>query len=129
SHRDTNDSHLPNVPTHVIFTKKHLRVGQGRRTTVWVDIDAKNGYLPAHDDELELTWEGEHPGDKLRVVARSKLLGGLSKWFFEAAVEAPLRTYELRATLATPNGPLTDTVTLEVFEPPKSDTSSTGTEN
>jgi hypothetical protein len=53
-------------------------------------------------------------------VARSKLLGRLSKWFFEASVEASLRRFELRATLMTANGPLTDTVTLEVFEPPKS---------
>lgn len=128
SHRITDDAHLPNVPTHLTFKKKDLKVGQGRRTTVWVEIDAKNGYLPAHDDELELSWEGEEPGDKLRVVARSKLLGGLSKWFFEASTEAPLHTFALRATLMTPNGPLTDAVRLEVFEPPKSDTTSTGTE-
>jgi len=128
SHRDTDDSALPHVPTKLVIRNKHMRIGRGRRTTVWVEIDAKNGYLPAHDDELELAWEGEHPGDKLRVSGRSKLLGGLTKWFFEATVDAPLRDYTLRATLLTANGPLSDSTTITVFEPPASSTTSSGVE-
>jgi hypothetical protein len=129
THRNTDDSALGHVPSYLRFRTKKLRIAQGHRTTVWVEIDAKNGYLPAHDDELEITWEGEHPGDKLRLVARSKLMGGLSRWFFEASVEAPVRDYEVRATLMTANGPLTDTAILTVYAPPKSDNTSTGTEN
>jgi hypothetical protein len=128
SHRDTDDSALPNVPTHLIFQNKHMRIAQGHRTNVWVQIDAKNGYLPAHDDELEISWDGEEPGDKLRLIARSKLLGGKCRWFFEASVEAPLKDYVLRATLQTANGELTDTATITVVTPPKADTSSPGTE-
>lgn len=128
SHRDTGDSALPNVPTHLIFQNKQLRVAQGHRTSVWVEVNAKNGYLPAHDDELEITWQGEHPGDKVRLIARSKLLGGKTRWFFEASVEAPLKEYIVRATLMTPNGELTDAATITVVAPPKADTTSTGTE-
>lgn len=128
SHRDTDDSALPNVPTHLIFQNKHMRIAQGHRTNVWVELDAKNGYLPAHDDELEISWDGEAPGDKLRLIARSKLLGGKSRWFFEASVEAPLKDYVVRATLQTANGELTDAAKITVVAPPKADTNSPGTQ-
>lgn len=128
SHRDTDDTALPNVPTHLIFQNKKMRVAQGHRTNVWVEVNAKNGYLPAHDDELDICWEGEHPGDKVRLIARSKLIGGKSRWFFEASVEAPLTEYTVRATLMTSNGELTDAATITVVAPPKADTASTGTE-
>lgn len=129
THRDTDDSALGKVPSHLRFHTKKMRIAQGGRTTAWVEIDAKNGYLPAHDDDLEITWDGEHPGDKLRLVARSKLLGGLSRWLFEASVEAPIREYEVRATLMTAKGPLSDTATLTVYTPPKSDATANGTES
>lgn len=128
SHRDTDDSALPNVPTYLRFRTSKLRVGRGHRTTVSVEIDAKNGYLPAHDDSLEVVWINEAPGDKLRLTGRSKLLGGMSRWFFEASVDAPLREYQLKATLMTPNGELSDTAIITIYEPPTSDSSSSGTE-
>jgi hypothetical protein len=128
THRDTDDSALPHVPTRLLIRNKQMRIAQGSRTTVWVEIDAKNGYLPAHDDELELTWEGEEPGDKLRLYARSKLLGGLSKWFFEASVDAPRRDFTLTATLSTANGPLSDTTVITVVEPPSSPPNTSGVE-
>lgn len=128
SHRNTDDSSLPNVPTYLRFQTKQMRVVQGRRTTVWVEIDAKNGYLPAHDDELEISWIGEFPGDKVRLTGRSRLLGGTSRWFVDASVDAPLREYRIKAALMTANGELSDTASIVICAPTKSDSSSPGTE-
>ncbi len=51
--RNIDDSHLPNVPTAISFESKRMRIAQGRGSYVWVDIDAKNGYLPINDDDAD----------------------------------------------------------------------------
>lgn len=116
--RDTNDSHLPNFPTTLLFERKNVRLVQGGSAYLQVQVNAKNGYLPAHDDDLMLAWEGVDPGDKVRVKMRSKLLGGKSRWFFEASGDAVPGDYALRATLITPTGLISDSVTVNVAVPP-----------
>ena len=69
-----------------------------------MDVNAKNGYLPEHDDDLSFSWEGTDPGDAVRLSMRSELLGGESRWFFEASGDAAIGDYTFRATLVTPNG-------------------------
>src|SRR5690606_25368596 len=80
SPRDTSDAHLPNVPTAIAFESKVMRVQRGRSSYVWVDIDAKNGYLPDNDDDLTLTILSVGEGQSPLVASRSKLLGGRSRW-------------------------------------------------
>ena len=118
SQRDTEDSHLGNVPTTIAFESNALRVVQGSSTDVWVVIDAKNGYLPMHDDDLD-TRIRDASVEQLFVKSRSQLLGGRSRWKIEAASGAPLGTYELCATLMTANGRLEASIPLNVVEPPE----------
>ena len=59
---------------------------------------------------------------------KSKLLGGESRWFFEAAGDAALGEYTFRATLVTPGGLLTDNVTIKVTKPPPAKQTDKGTE-
>jgi hypothetical protein len=67
---------LPNVPTAIAFEATSVRVSRGFSGRVWVDIDAKNGYLPDHDDALEITFEGN--GSALpEIQSRSRLLGAV----------------------------------------------------
>lgn len=127
-HRDTSHAHLPNVPTHLKFKSDVVRVHQGGGGYTWVDVDAKNGYLPAHDDDLTFAWKGKDPGDEVRLTMRSELLGGLSRWFFEADGKARVGDYEFEATLYTPNGVLSDTVTIAVVVPPEGPKKKKGTE-
>lgn len=115
--RDTADGHLPNVPSKLEFRRKTIRVHQGGSSYTWVDINAKNGYLPAHDDELSFAWEGEDPDGKLLLTMRSKLLGGATRWVFEASADAAIRDYTFRASLLTPSGVLTDATTITVAVP------------
>lgn len=127
-HRDISDSHLPNVPTKLEFKRKAFRVHQGAGGYTWVEIDAKNGYLPDHDDTLTLGWDGNGPGDKVKLKMRSRLLGGLSRWVFEADGDAIPGDYVFRASLLTPNGVLTDTTTITVAVPPSAKPKSKATE-
>jgi len=72
--RDTDDSHLPNVPTKVAFERDPVTIAQGRRTTVWVDVNAKNGYLRRHEDDLSVRIEGV--GGKVSDISRSSYSRG-----------------------------------------------------
>jgi hypothetical protein len=127
--RSMDDAHLPNVPTRLRFVvlekgktvrerTEPVRVVQGSGGYTWVEVDAKNGYLPAHNDELTLSWAGD-PERHVRLALRSKLLGGLTRWYFEADPEAPDGDYALTATLLTANGVLADTIAISVVKPPE----------
>ena len=116
--RPTDDSHLPNFPTKLSFERKSVMIYQGAGAYSWVEIDAKNGYLPEHDEDLSFAWEGTGPENKIRLKMRSKLLGGKSRWFFEADGDAIPGDYEFRATLITSTGVLSDSVKITVAVPP-----------
>jgi hypothetical protein len=116
--RNIDDSHLPNVPTTISFESKRMRIAQGRGSYVWVDIDAKNGYLPMNDDALTIRIEGA-ADHMLHMSSRSKLLGGKSRWSFLATDATPLGDYKLHVALLTANGQLTASLPIEVVEPPK----------
>lgn len=126
--RDTSDTHLPNVPSHLKFKSDAVRVNQGAGGYTWVDIDAKNGYLPAHDDDLSFTWKGNDPGPDVRLTMRSELLGGLSRWFFEADGKAAVGEYEFEATLYTANGVWSDSVIVKVAVPAEAPNKKKGSE-
>lgn len=120
SHRDTDDSHLHNVPTKLTFKRQRIRLFQGAGAYTWVELDAKNGYLPEHEDDLSFEWVGRDPQGKIRLVMQSMLLGGRSRWFFTADSDADLGEYEFRATLVTPMGLLSASTTFDVKPPPES---------
>lgn len=126
--RDTSDGHLPNVPTKLEFERKSIRLEQGKSAYTWVEIDAKNDYLPAHDDTLTLSWDGDDPGDKIKLTMRSKLLGGKSRWVFEAEGDAVEGDYTFRASLLTAYGVLADTTTIKVVVPQETKPRDKGTE-
>lgn len=115
--RSTDDSHLPHVPTAIAFESKKVRVAQGRRGYVWVAVDAKNGYLPAHDDGLTISWAGQ--GQSPTVDSRSSLLGGRSRWAVGAGKDVRLGVYEMSVELTTANGTLFASIPVEVVAPPQ----------
>lgn len=118
SARDTDDSHLPAVPTLMRFLRDPITVKRGGTTTVWVEIDAKNGYLPEHEDDLSVSFDAALAGE-VRDVAKSRLLGGRSLWRLQAKATAPLGDFTLEAVLVTANGVITAPVTIRVIEPAK----------
>lgn len=118
--RNVDDEHLPHVPTELRFESKSMRIARGLSGYVWIAIDAKNFYLPEHDDSLSITF-APTTGEKLRVGSRSKLLGGRSRWRVQAAQDAPLGHHDMTVDLMSANGLLTATLPIFVVEPPDPD--------
>ena len=86
---------------------------------MWLLVNAKNGYLPAHDDSLTITWPSGDDDGKLRVASRSTLGGGKSSWQIAAEPDCKLGDYKMQVELITPNGPLTAVLELKVASPPE----------
>lgn len=116
--RDLSDDHLPNFPTSISFERGNITVRQGRKTSVWVQINAKNGYLPAHDDDLTISWSGGDENGKVRVATRSTLGGGKSSWQIAATPDAKLGDHRLHIELVTPGGLLSADLSVTVEPPP-----------
>lgn len=116
--RSTDDTHLPNVPTDMQFARDPITITQGRRTTVWLHADAKNGYLRRHEDDLSVSFTPDL-GGKVLDVAKSELLAGKSQWTLQAQPNAPLGEGEIEAVLITPNGLLSASAKVRVIAAPK----------
>jgi hypothetical protein len=119
--RDTDDSSLLSVPTRMRFLRDPITIKRGGTTTVWVEINAKNGYLPEQEDDVSVSFDSGL-GGKVSDVAKSRLLGGKSLWRFQAAADTPLGDYAVEAVLVTTSGVITAASTLRVIEPPKTKT-------
>lgn len=126
--RDTDDSALPNVPTYIKFSNDMLRVSQGSKTHVTVHINAKNGYLPDYDDDLDIQIVGPGEG-KVHCRMRSRLMGGESRWHFSADGDAPLGENKIIVSLMTANGLLSTDATIEVKTPPPANPDKNGVED
>jgi hypothetical protein len=116
--RSIDDSHLPNVPTYLRFDAKRVRVAQGATGFVWVEVDAKNGFLPQHDDALTIAFSGDG-AESLKIQSRSRLLGGRSRWAVHAAPTAPVGAASLEVSLAVAGPPLKASIPVEIVEPPE----------
>jgi hypothetical protein len=112
--RSTEDRHLPSVPTDIKFSRDPISITRGKRTTVWVHLDAKNGYLERHEDDLSLSFTSSL-GGKVHEVGRSSLLAGKSRWMFFAEPDAPLGEGEIEVSLITPNGLLSTSAVVRVL--------------
>jgi len=116
--RNTDDSDLPNDPTHLAFESKLVRVSRGARGKVWVLLNAKNRYLPKNDEFLSIEWAGEGER-KPKVATRSALQGGKCLWSISADEDVDLGTYTMTVTLTTVTGQLSASIPVEVVNPPK----------
>jgi hypothetical protein len=111
--RDRNDSHLPAEPTTMRFERDPIALRQGGRTTVWVEINAKNDYLPNHDDQLQVRFDSRIAGEVV-IVSKSRLAGGRSMWRLQADADAPEGSFEIEAVLMTSAGVINAKSTVEI---------------
>lgn len=116
--RDVADSNLGHVPSTMRFLRDPITIKRGAATTVWVEIDAKNGYLPEHEDDLTLTF-ADDLGGKIQDVAKSRLLGGKTQWRLQSAVDAPLGEFPVGAVLVTANGVIRASARIKVIDAPR----------
>ena len=59
SKRDTDDSALHHVPTHLQFQTKSFRIYRGATAYVWVEIDGKNLYFDGWDYNIRIWIDGK----------------------------------------------------------------------
>lgn len=116
--RDTDDSTMLADPTRLAFGTTALRVMQGANTTVWVEINAKNGYLPRSQNSLVVDIDLS-AGGGITDTTKSELLGGKSLWKFHVDVSTPVGDHEVEAVLVTASGVLSDKMTITVIPGPK----------
>jgi hypothetical protein len=116
--RNVDDSHLGHVPTKMRFLRDPITIRRGGNTTLWVEIDAKNGYLPEREEDLTVSFGSGLEG-KVRDVAKSQLLGGKSLWRLQAAADTPLGEFETEAVLVTASGVISAKALIQVIEPAK----------
>jgi hypothetical protein len=126
--RDTSDDHLPATPTEMSFDKSTIKLQQGRQSSLWLCLNAKNGFLPAQNDYLTISWPLGDGGGKVRLASRSHLAGGMSRWAFTAEADAPLGTVTLAVQLITPSGLLHAALDIEVIVPPPANQNTKATE-
>lgn len=114
--RNTDDSNLPNAPTYIKFEKSKVTVTAGKTRDIWVEINAKNGYLQEHEDSLQVIWPN-NTDQKLKIQSKSRLLGGRSQWFIKAEQDASRDEQELVVKFFTPNGELKSSLIVQVIDP------------
>lgn len=116
---DYNDSHLPETPTELEFEVHEMEAEQGgSKKRLMVKLDAKNGWLPAHEGLLDISVVG--PQGETRDVyphTRHELKGGRAQWLVETTKDAPLGEYKLVATITLDDGTvLSDDTRITVIE-------------
>jgi hypothetical protein len=114
--RNTDDTNLPNAPTFIKFEKSKVTITAGKSKNIWVEINAKNGYLQEHEDNLQIIWPN-NSDEKLKIQSKSRLLGGKSQWFIKAEEDASREEQELVVKFFTPNGELESSLIVQVIDP------------
>jgi hypothetical protein len=82
-----------------------------------VAINAKNGHLPAHNDDLTVSWPAGDNNGKLRVATRSILGGGRSSWQIAVEPDTAIGDYSLHVELVTASVLLIADLSMKVIVP------------
>lgn len=93
--RDTDDSRFPEMPTTLKIDKNPFKISQGRRGRLYVNLDAKNGYLPMLGRNVKITL----PDNVAKEISVSGLEGGKFWFSVEVPNNAPLGEQEFEVTL------------------------------
>jgi len=114
--RKTTDHDLPHTPTYVKFEKRQVTIEKGKQKPVWVEIDAKNGFLQDNPDALRIIWPKPKTGN-IKVKSMSKLIGGKTQWYVVAEPDTENGSFELTATINTATKEITDKLIVTVVDP------------
>lgn len=116
--RDISDDEMLEIPDTLSFVDDPVRIRPGSTASMRLFINAKNGFLPRHEDGLSLVIDAS-VNQHVRVVSIGKLLGGQVRITLEADRDAPLTITDLRVALVVPSLAvmLVSESKLEVYEP------------
>lgn len=114
--RKTSDEDLPHIPTYIKFEKKQVRLEKGKQTNVWVEINAKNGFIQDNPDAIKIIWPTGGV-KKIEVKSKSRLIGGKSQWYLSASEDAESADYSMTVSIDTPTGEIQSTLVVQVVDP------------
>ncbi len=114
--RKTTDEDLPHIPTFIKFEKKQVRIEKGKQSNIWVEINAKNGFIQDNPDAIKIIWPSGGPG-RIRVKSKSRLMGGKSQWYLSASEDMEAADYSMTVSIDTPTGEIQSTLVVQVVDP------------
>jgi hypothetical protein len=114
--RKTTDHDLPHTPTYIKFEKKQVTLEKGKQKSIWVEVNAKNGFLDDNAEALRIVWPNLKSG-KIEVKSRSRLLGGKTQWYLAATPDAESGTFEITVSINTASQDIIDTLVVTVIDP------------
>ena len=114
--RKTTDHDLPHTPTYIRFEKKQINIEKGKQKPIWVEVDAKNGYLDENPDVLKIIWPRPKTG-KIDIKSKSRLMGGKTQWYLMAEPDTENGTYELTVSIHTATKEITDKLVVTIVDP------------
>jgi len=114
--RKTSDEDLPHIPTFIKFEKKQVRIEKGKQSNIWVEINAKNGFIQENPDAIKIVWPSGGEG-KIEVKSKSRLLGGKSQWYLGAAEDIEAADYSMTVSIDTPTGEIQSTLVVQIVDP------------
>jgi hypothetical protein len=120
--RPVDDSMMLEVPDTLRIVPHPLVIEQGERSALWLEINAKNDFLPKHAESLTIV-VGAELKDHVKLMSKGRLLGGRVRVVLEAAVDAPISTSTLKVALIVSSLGvlLTDDGTVQVAAPEEED--------
>jgi hypothetical protein len=114
--RKTSDEDLPHIPTYIKFEKKQVRIEKGKQTNIWVEINAKNGFIQDNPDAIKIIWP-TGGGKKIEVKSKSRLMGGKSQWYLSASEDTESADYSMTVSINTPTGEIQSTLVVQIVDP------------
>ena len=114
--RKTSDEDLPYVPTYIKFEKQQVRIEKGRKSNIWVEINAKNGFLQENPEAIKIIWPTGGEGE-IQIKSRSRLMGGKSQWYLSASEDLQTADYPMTVSIDTPTGEIKSTLIVQVVDP------------
>ncbi len=113
-----DDSALLDVPDKLTLVTDPPEISPGETSTLMVDVNAKNDFLPTHRDGLSVVF-GKEWSEHLAVRSTGRLLGGRVRITLEADLETPLGATSIKVALVVPSLGvfLTDEGAVEIKAP------------
>ena len=112
-----DDSAMPTIPTRIEL-KGAPKIAAGRSGQMVLTLDAKNGYLGEHADDLQVDFDGE-AGGRIRRRGTGTVRGGKARVMLAAAKDTPPGKYRVRVSLIVSGGKtLTSVGEIEILPEP-----------
>ncbi len=97
-----DDSAMLETPNTLKILNDPVRIEPGATSSLRLEINAKNGFLPKHSDALSVVL-GPELAEHVSVASKGRLLGGKVRVTLQASPEAPITSSTMSVALVVPD--------------------------